>query len=282
MRTLLVAFGALLAFLAGRVLRVRRAHVVGSIERSGLRDAERIADGMYRSLGRGVAELLELLLRPKRSLGAEVDLSAASACVDALRRSGRGIVVATAHTGNWDLVACAAAERVPLTVITKHLSQRTLDRIWQGLRRGRGVRLLAAGHAATGATAALRRGELVAMLIDQAPERVRGTTIASFFGRPVRVDLSPALLAARARVPLITAFGRRRGDGRHELVVGQVFQPPEQDTRAWAERTMQLATAELERFVRQRPEQWLWLHRRWKDFEGGALPAPPRTVEVGP
>lgn len=248
--------GAILAFLVGDVVGVRRRHVVGAMARAGIDDPEAIASAMYRSLGTGVFELLFA-----RSLTARVKLDPR-----ALEHiQARGAVVATAHTGSFDLVACAAAERVPLTVVTKRLSLGPVDRLWQWLRRGRGVKLATAGSAARAARQALARHEAVAMLIDQAPERARATVITPFLGQPARVDLAPALLAARAGVPLVVVLGRRTADGHHVAELAGVLEPPPRAGRAWAEAAMRQATAWLDAFVRRHPAEWLWMHRRWKD-----------------
>jgi Kdo2-lipid IVA lauroyltransferase/acyltransferase len=257
-------FGAVLAWFVGRVLAVRRRHVLASMRRAGLTDVEQTADAMYRSLGRGVFELLWMALNPRRSLDAWAPIDAEAAKrVDLL--AVEGAVIATAHTGNWDLLACAAAARWPLTVVTKRLSVRLLNRLWQGMGSQRGIRLVEAGAAARAGARALARGELLAMLIDQAPERTRGTVVADFLGQRARVDLAPALLALRARVPLVAVFSRRSADGRLVVEVGPVFVPPPRPSRRWAERSMIELTRALDDFVRRHPEQWLWMHRRWKD-----------------
>ncbi|MCB9580483.1 MAG: hypothetical protein H6717_25865 [Polyangiaceae bacterium] len=325
----LALLGALAAFVVGRVLRIRRAHAVRAMRRAGVEDPEATVTAMYRNLGRGLAELFALPPELPLEIVNEATLSAALA-------PGRGAVLCVAHTGNWDYVACAAAARRPLTVVTKHLSVGVLDRVWQRIRTRRGVRLVAAGSAARAAQRALARGECVAMMIDQAPERTRGTTVAPFLNAPARVDLAPALLALRAGAPLVTVFPRRRADGRHQAVVGVVHTPPPrarsaseraplhaqpararsasegaplhtqpararsasegaplhaqpararsasegaplhtQPARArreWAVRTLHDVTAELDAFVRANPDQWLWMHRRWKDAPDPAAP----------
>jgi len=264
MRALTRLLGALLAFVVGSALRVRRAHVEQALRRAGIAPAHRVASAMYRSLGQGLFELVAMALRPGRALDVDLDRER----FDGLSAGGRGFVVATAHTGNWDLVGCAAAEQVPLTVVTKKLSIGFLDRLWQGARRARGATLVSPGQARRAARAALGRGEAVVMVIDQAPERERGTLVLPFLGQLARVDLAPALIALSARAPLVIAFPLRRDDGRHALQIARVIEPPEHPSRQWAERAMALATGDLEQFVRRHPEQWLWMHRRWKDAPG--------------
>jgi KDO2-lipid IV(A) lauroyltransferase len=161
-------------------------------------------------------------------------------------------------------------------VITKHLSIGILDRLWQGVRRRSGVALISAGGAARPALATLRRGGLVAMLIDQRPGRTRATARVPFLGQTAEVDLAPALLAMRARVPLLVAFPLRRGSGRHSIEIARVLRPPAHPKAEWAVGAMVAATEALEQFVHRNPEQWLWMHRRWssdsREAAEGALP----------
>jgi KDO2-lipid IV(A) lauroyltransferase len=229
--------------------------------RAGVGEPGRTARDMYRALARGLAELVVMALGHRQ---APLPVRVPKDLMERLGQRGTGAIVATAHTGNWDLSACAVASVAPLTVVTKHLSVGWLDRLWQGTRRRQGLALVAAGGAARVVATALRRGELVAMLIDQAPERERGAVRIPFLGEPAWVDLSPALCAARARVPLIVAFPRRLEDDGHTIDVAAVIEPPARPSRRWAEDAMAQATRELESFVRRHPAQWLWMHRRWK------------------
>ncbi|MGE3675646.1 MAG: hypothetical protein AB7K71_38615, partial [Polyangiaceae bacterium] len=176
--------GSLLGALVGGVLRVRRRHVEGAMRRAGVDPAN--APEMYRRLGRGVFELLWLSLPGKRRLS---DITRIDPELLPWLDSPRGVVVATAHTGNWDLTACAAACALAerdrrLLVVTKHFSHGWLDRIWQGLRRKYGVDLVSAGSVWGEARRALPHGNAVAMMIDQAPERAQGSARGRFLGEP--------------------------------------------------------------------------------------------------
>ncbi|MCU0691898.1 MAG: lysophospholipid acyltransferase family protein [Polyangiaceae bacterium] len=262
--------GAVLGFLVGRVLRIRRRHVVLSMQRAGLVEAEVAADRMYRSLGTGVFELLWTAAHPHEDLGAVVSIDARGwREVEAALGRGRGLVVATAHTGNWDLVACAVAARVPLTVVTKHLHWRSLDAFWQRLRNQRGVRLVNPEGAVREAGRTLRSGGVMAFLIDQAPLRRRGVLQAPFLGEPADHDCAFATIAARHRAPLAVAFGERLEDGTHHVRVPLVRQGAQEQPAQWSEQAVRETARVLEQFVRERPSQWLWLHRRWR--RGGEL-----------
>lgn len=267
--------GAALGFLAGSVLRIRRRHVEASLQRAGIAPGAAVARGMYASLGTGIFELLWLAGKPASALADWFTMD--PACAAALHRAaalGRGVVVATAHTGNWDLAACAAAQWIAgegsaarLHVVTKRLSWRALDRYWQRLRVERGVIVADARGAATHVRDALRAGDFTGLMIDQVPERGSGVTTLPFLGAPALHDLGPALLAARSRAPLVVVLGRREPDGRHRLELALTIDPEELRGRGAIEAMTGKIVAALEVFVRAHPAQWLWLHRRWKNVD---------------
>jgi Kdo2-lipid IVA lauroyltransferase/acyltransferase len=264
--------GAGLALVVGSVLRVRRRHVEEALRRAGLGPAPTLARAMYARLGEHLLEVLSLLLSPRVLQKVQIP----HAELRTVRGGGRGAVIATAHTGNWDLTACALARHVPLTVVTRRLSVKPLDRLWQRLRGRSGVRLVTEGQASQAARHTLARGGIVAMMVDQVPLRDRGVIRVPFLGAPAPVDLGPALIALRARVPLVAAFPLRTPDGSHHVVVCGVIEPPRVPARQWAEQSMQKVTAWLEAFVRAHPEQWLWMHRRWWSYEQRRLGVGPR------
>jgi Kdo2-lipid IVA lauroyltransferase/acyltransferase len=251
--------GGLLGWLAFSVLRIRRGHVIRSLRVAGLEPIEPTARAMYRSLGVSLCEFLGMAALSPRALSTRVELDDSG-----LLMATRGAIVATAHTANWDLVACAVARRVPLMVVTKHLSVGWLDRLWQTVRSQQGLRLTTVGQALRSGRETVRAGGVLAMLVDQAPERVRAVTACPFLGQTAHVDLSPALLAQRFRCPLVAAFPLRRVDGTYALEPAGILHPPARPSRSWAEGAMRQVTLWLEQFVRAHPEQWLWLHRRWK------------------
>jgi KDO2-lipid IV(A) lauroyltransferase len=252
--------GACLGLVVGSLVRVRRRHVESAMARAGIAPRP-AARAMYASLGTALFEFLWMAGRRERWLDGQVRLTPRARA----ELGTRAVVIATAHTGNWDLVACAAGRALmPLTVITKRLHAAWLDAFWQGARRAQGVDLVDAAGAWARARGALVEGRSVALLIDQAPERFAGAVEATFLGAPARCDRTPALLAARARVPLVLALGRRLPDGTHLIDVPFVREPAARVSRAWVDEATRDLQSALDEFVRAHPSQWLWLHRRWK------------------
>lgn len=256
--------GGLLGWLVGSVLRIRRRHAAASMRRVGIENTGEHLRLMYRSLGTLVFELLWTAGRPShQAIGFFERDEEQWKRVEAALSLGKGLVVATAHTGNWDLLACAMASRVPLMVVTRHLSWRSLDRFWQRMRADRGVVLVDPQGAVQRASAHLRQGGVVAFLIDQRPLRERGTIEAPFLGASARHELVFADIAARCRAPVAVALAQRAPRGRHRLAVPAIFEPPERPSRAWVKQITLEASAQLDALVRRAPGQWLWLHRRW-------------------
>lgn len=259
--------GGFLGWLAGSVLRIRRAHVEASMRAAGIPNAAATARGMYRALGQSAVEFSWLAVSGRRALAhVRIDDESRLRWREALSR-GRGVVVAASHTGNWDLGACAVARDVDLLVVTKHLRVGWLDRLWQSTRAKQGVKLTGARGAVRRARGMLGRGGAVAMMIDQVPASARHAIAVEFLGRTVLVNRAPAALSAAARAPLVVAAAARGPDGEQVLHVLDVIVPPERAAVAWIEEASALATRALERFVRANPTQWLWLHRRWKRLD---------------
>lgn len=260
------AVGVFLGWLAFSLLRIRRGVVLENIERSlGLQAsaARALAARVYRHLGTGAVELLRA-----------PDMSPAGARQlmgdDGLRRmeslvlQGKGVLVLTAHLGHWDLLACAAARAgLPLSIVTRRIKSRWLDRLWARLRESCGVRLLPDHGSAGRIISRLRKGEVVGFVLDQ---HQPGGLAVPFFGRPAATSTSLARLAHATGSPVVAAFLIRQPDGGYRLEVSDPLfaaageegqgKDPAQATR--------LYTRTLEEAVRKWPDQWLWLHRRWK------------------
>src|SRR4029079_173631 len=178
-------------------------------------------------------------------------------------RAGRGAVCLTGHVGNWELAgAFLRAERVPFAAVVRPLPNPYVDAHLARLRGG-AARIIEKRGAVRDVVAAVRRGAWVGVLADQNAGR-RGEFVP-FFGLPASTFRSAATIAARHGFPVYFAAAIRRGGRfRYEYRIHR-FRPPEGLSRHDAERRILEAYAErLESWAREAPEQYLWLHRRWK------------------
>jgi KDO2-lipid IV(A) lauroyltransferase len=235
--------GAVLGFLAGSVLRIRRRHVDESMERIGARNA---APAMYCALGTSIFELLWLASLPSARREAVIDRHVA---VDPLP-AGPAILAAS-HTGNWELAAAAVARARPVFVVAKPFSSSWFDSFVARLRARLGIQTIDPRGAASAVMRALRSGALVVMPIDQVPDRSKNAATAMFLGERAWVDRAPFVLARRAQAQVLVCAAHRDGRLHRARVLAATSDPAE-------------ATSVLDRFVRAHPESWMWLHRRWR------------------
>ena len=262
------AWGAMLGFFAGRVIRLRRRRADAHLARAlHLEDdpvaRTRILRGMYRHLGLCLAEFLRLPTWTRAKIDACIELDHFERLQSAIA-AGRGVIVVTGHFGNWDLLACLSALLgVPLHVVTRELKGRGANRAWMQARERTGLKLHPAAGSAGALLAALRRGEVVAFVIDQHMPEKYGVPVP-FFGRLASTIDAPAVLASRTGAPVLPAFLFRQGFERHRLWVGEPIALAEGPRREAIVASTARFSAALEAVVRQHPEQWIWMHRRWK------------------
>ncbi|NOS99812.1 MAG: lysophospholipid acyltransferase family protein [Phycisphaerales bacterium] len=189
-----------------------------------------------------------------------------------LRR--RGAILLTGHYGNFELTAyMLAALGFDAVAVMRPLDNVYLNRFLVATRGARGLKLLDKFGATTEAEDVLRRGGALGFVADQ--DAGRKGVFVDFFGRPASTYKSIALLAMTCDVPIVVGYARRIGDGFHyDLGVERIIQPEEwrgrDDPLTWI---TQEYTRAIESFVRAAPEQYLWLHRRWKTRPRNERPA---------
>jgi KDO2-lipid IV(A) lauroyltransferase len=194
--------------------------------------------------------------------GAEERLRAALA-------RGRGIVYATGHVGNWELMARRVASGgIPSATIAKASGDPRITALLEEIRAEGGFETLWREDPAT-ARAMIRcfkQGKLLGLLIDQ-DTRVQGVFVP-FFGKPAYTPRAAGDLAMRFRAPVVVGWcrrrGPRRGDGHEIQVVDVPYDPEAADAGAEALRITAACTAQIERAIRLNPPEWVWMHERWK------------------
>lgn len=185
--------------------------------------------------------------------------------IERAKSAGRGVIILSGHVGNFDLLVCALVDRgLPLHILTKHARAKAVDRFWQESRARLGAGLLPRRQAVRGILASLRNNEAIGIVIDQ-HQRGDGAVV-DFFGRPAATTEAAAVFADRTGAPVIPVFMRRLPDGRHRMEIEEDlgFERISADRAANMRHNVQRYTAAVERAVRRAPEQWLWVHRRWK------------------
>lgn len=181
-----------------------------------------------------------------------------------------GALVISGHLGNWELMGMHYVKHVrPISAMVKPIANPYVDRWINRLRHGYGVQTVTTRDNALNVRKLLRAKESIVTLADQNSLYHEGVFV-DFFGRPASTHYGPAMLAIRAGVPVVSAFCTRTDSGKFRVSFGS---PLEYDRTADLRRqTWQLTqalTARVEAAVRRTPEQWFWVHRRWKNQPKG-------------
>lgn len=229
-----------------------------------------IARAAFLHQGMNLAEDLHLLSRGCEDVARYVEVEGWER-VEALRAAGRGVLIVTGHCGNWELLAAAINCRgLGMRVVARALDEPELQELLAGLRRRFGSETIERGRpgAARELLRGLREGAL-GMLIDQ-DTRVEGVWVP-FFGRPAYTPVGAAKVALREGVAAVPAFIERRADGSHRARFLEPLELPGEVGEATA-----AMTRVIEEQVRRRPEQWVWMHRRWR-----RQPVPPSVSGPG-
>ena len=264
----------LLGDLAFLVLRGRRRIAIENVRRAlgGLNPPRirAIARGSFRSfLLTAMPEMTKL--RPYLSLpGARSWLHLRAPELEAmferarlLHEEARGCIFVTPHFGNWELLPdVAAVVGIPLAVVVRPLDNRYLERLLARSRRTTGQVFVAKRNALLALQQHLASGRSVGMLPDQAT--YKGIPV-EFLGRPAWTTPVPALLALHQLKPLVVVACFRTGTLRFGGFLSEPIWPgPHQSEKAEVVRLTTLMNHAMEGVIRAHPEQYLWMHNRWK------------------
>ena len=226
--------------------------------------ARRTAHGVYAHFGQTLLDILWLSERPREDWLALI-VEEGREHADAARAKGRGIVFATAHLGNWELYGVVYGWLVQkLGVIARPLDNPELDRRLCAFRTRSGNTVIYKQRALVQVLRILKDQGAVAILVDQNVQEQDGIFV-DFFGRKAATTTVAAALAVKTGAALVAAHCEATPDGRYRLVYGPLLEWTSSGNRQQdvADLTQRLTTT-IEGWIRRVPEQWLWMHRRWK------------------
>jgi KDO2-lipid IV(A) lauroyltransferase len=222
-----------------------------------------IALESYRNFGRTAFEYARFPRLTPGKIKETVSLEGAEH-LDRALALGRGSILVAGHFGNWELAATLATMGYPLTFLVGEQHNMLVDGLMNRLRARFGVELVPLTGSLMGVLRALRRNRIVAMLSDQ--DAGRSGIFVDFLGLSASTPYGPGRIAARTGAPLLPGNAVRRPGGRHTLVICPPVPPPSANASPdeAARHYTQAYTDALETFVREHPDQYFWMHRRWK------------------
>ena len=251
--------------------RIGRANLVAAYPDKPAAEIERILSGVWDNLGRYAVEFAQIdrlsNAHPSKPEDDIVADAATSERFHRLRHDGKPALIFAAHLANWELSAyVAAAYKLDLNILYRRPNIAAIDEAVRKSREG-----IMGTLVATGLDAPVKLGRMleenrhVAMLADQ--HFVKGVKVM-FFGRRCNANPLIALLARRVECPIHGTRVVRRSDDRNRFTI-EITEAiaPVRDAQGLIDiqGTMQAITTVIEGWVREHPEQWLWLHRRWRD-----------------
>ena len=229
-----------------------------------LADARAVTDGVFRSIARILLVFSRFPSITRDNVNQWIRYDGLEHFEEAKRR-GKGVLFATAHLGNWELSAFAHALMTePMNVIVRPLDNRRIDGIVETRRALSGNTIIQKKDAARAILRALGKNEAVGILIDQNASLDEGIFV-DFFGTPACAGLAFARLANHTGAAVIPGFALwSEAEQRYVLK----FYPILEMTGDDKEDTLRIQR-QLESVIREYPDQWLWIHRRWKTRPAG-------------
>ena len=272
------ALGRILGLVDGRHRRtaednLRRAYAGALPER----EVRRIVRRVYENLGVTAAEVLH---GPRRFRGRAAKRWFVVEGAGEVRRlaAGKPVLFLGGHLGNWEhLVPALRVTGMEILTVARPLDNPLLDRWVTAVRHAVGHSSVPKAGALRDLMRTLREGRSVGMLVDQ--NGGRHGTLSTFFGRPCSTQAAGVTLARRLGIPFSIGVLERRAPGFHRLVLDSPVYVRDDD--AGEREAVDDMNRRLERFVRRRPEDWMWLHRRWRIKADWGFPVEPTEGRDG-
>ena len=212
--------------------------------------------------------LMEVLRFPvlRRHIEDYVTITGALHTMRAALAQGKGAIIATSHSGNWELMGGALAlAGLPIVGVAKRQSAAGMDRFINEYRALVGMHVTYRSSVRE-MFRMIDQGWIIGLLSDQDPSR-RDGVVVDFFGQETNAFTGAAAIARRCEVPICPVFMHRRADGHHELTIEEPLYVEKTDDRAAdVLRVTQEISAHIEAWIRRYPSEWFWLHDRWKSM----------------
>ncbi len=230
-------------------------------------ERERIIDGVFASIGRMLLAVGKFPALSKKNIREWIEYEGLEHYLSA-KNSGKGVLVATAHFGNWELSAFAHAFLTePMNVMIRPLDNPHVDALVEERRALSGNKLISKRDGARSVLRALKGNQAVGILIDQNTTPQEGVFV-EFFGKQACAGTAFVKLALHSGAAVVPGFALWN-EAQKKYVLR--FYPPI-PLSGNVERDTQAIHSFFEQAIREHPEQWMWIHRRWKARPPGEPP----------
>ncbi|HDL19316.1 MAG TPA: hypothetical protein ENH29_09700 [Bacteroidetes bacterium] len=247
-------------------LKIRRDVTVKNLQRAfpGKTDAEiqRLAQKVFFHFSRVSIEQIILPKIIRHDINQFID-SANWEVLEEAMNEDRGVILLTGHIGNWEILGSAVALKgFPAWAVAAEMRNSKVDRSINEHRNLSGLKIISREHAKSTFPKIFGRGEMVCLLADQ--DAGRNGVFVPFFGRLASTPPGPAVYHFRNRVPIVYTTALLK-NGRYRIYFERLhFAVEKGNLRSAVRKVTEIHVRRLEQDIRLHPEQWFWLHRRWK------------------
>lgn len=256
-----------ISWILSRILKLRQNVALDNLRQSFPEKSESELHDVYsrcwKHLVRVGFEMARLPRMNKRFIDRWIDLAQHTAFTEAFER-GKGAIVVSGHFGNWEWMGgCMTILGYSLSYVVTSQANPLVEKWLDSIRRSAGAEIIPRRDAARGVLKALKRNRAVAILCDQ--DAGDAGVFVPFFNRPASTPRGPALFHLKTGAPIFFGTAHCDQNGRYHVKFEAMHFNNLTGERMHDEKSITAQiTEQLESEIRQHPEQWLWLHRRWK------------------
>lgn len=250
-----------------RKIALQNLHIAFGREKSE-GEIRSIAKRSLQNLGMMAVEFFRLPKMNVEAFRGKVHIEGVEICEKALNNK-RGILFLLSHFGNWEMMGLMSKFLgSSIAVIARPMKKnKRLGRFVTEIRNGTGLEVISTERASRKVMRVLSQNRMVGILIDQRAKRSEGVWV-DFFGKKAPSTPALAVLAMRTGAPVLPVFMVRNGYQKHRLMIKEPLQLVDTgNIKKDVEANTQLMNQTLESMIRQYPDQWFWVHRRWERKE---------------
>lgn len=263
--------GDLVGILWFDILRIRRTVVLDNLKKAfpewSIKKRTQVGRTSLRYLGRSLVQYSYLPFLDEQSVKKLIKVEGFEHIDQALEQK-KGVCLLTLHLGNGDLgVAALSLLGYPIHLISKEFTLRWLNDMWFDMRARLGTKFIAPRNSSYSILKALKSNELVIFVLDQFMGPPIGVK-TNFFGHETGTAMGLTVMSKRTQAPVIPIYMKWNEDGSHTLTC---LPPVEFEEKSKNDETLVFMTQKysdkIEEIIKKHPDQWMWVHRRWKKYK---------------
>ncbi len=269
-RAWLLSFARGLGSLAFHVVPRHREETIRNLttafgKEKSAQEIQRLAQNVFRNLSQTAAEVLQFPKWKNYSLDQIIDFGDAPEKYRSLLAEGKGLITITSHLGNWELLGgIPAMKGFKSKAIARRLRDPHFQNWVEHLRTSIGVDLIYRNESPKKIFQCLKNGAALGLLPDQDIAGLKGVFV-DFFGKPAHTGIAPVKLALATHAPIACVFLVRLPKNHYKIIFKNVIRPKIETNAAEAlQKYTALWMKDIEEVIREYPEQWGWMHNRWK------------------